>query len=86
MEEFCCVADVDKVVYNTDRGVEGEGTRMLFFLFCCVCEKHKKARRRTLSRVPVSGPWREWKMTLQEAVTWVDILREFQTEPWQYKE
>lgn len=35
LEEFCCVADVDKVVYRTDGqseewclpGVEGEGTR-----------------------------------------------------------
>lgn len=97
LEEFCCVADVDKVVYRTDWGSRKSGaclelrekgpgdgnSKGCFFLFHCVCEK--KARMRMLSRVPVAGPWCEWKMKLQEGVTSGDILREFQTEPWQYK-
>lgn len=69
-----------------EKGPGDGNSKGCFFLFHCVCEKHKKVRMRTLSRVPVAGPWCEWKMKLQEAMTWGDILREFQTECWQYKE
>lgn len=45
-----------------EKGPGDGNSKGCFFLFHCVCEKHKKVRMRTLSRVPVAGPWCEWKM------------------------
>lgn len=45
-----------------EKGPGDGNSKGCFFLFHCVCEK--KARMRTLSRVPVAGPWCEWKMKL----------------------